>query len=567
MSQSQKLLVGLTFFFGLFMIFVGTLRGDFTYYTLGSLVTIVLIIYSFMRFSSKSLILLVVAVFLCLRYIPIVKYNQPLFADTIGDLAVAREFEKSANLRVLERSAVHNAEIYSGWPLVHVFAITVSEVTGLPLLSVFTFFPPVVALSNLLFLYLLANAIFKSQRIGALASLVYATYSINIHWEIQLVRQNIAFALALFVVYVYVKDRMDNKIKMTALSLLIFAILPIAHHLTAMEIFYIFSVAFLLALVINFCKDKLALKLKVSRSPLHRPSTWTFLILMCTLILLWWDTFARDVIFRLFTKRFFTILLGLVGEEKAGGGVFGAHIEKTGITLGLFGVLSQIRLVFLGIATICGIFLLVKSKNPHKPILYAFILAPSSLLLIAYLFERGAEERHALFLIVPMALLAATAIHKLKRRWALAICLLIITLPAPFKLFTGWWQATPIYIYDKSSTYDFMLRERPSLVYRDDQTLASVSYFSAKTNASLIGDYYTAVAFLLHYDPYKVIALHSNINWIRSADSPIIVTHNEYYEAHLQGLSKTPVIQFLNTSLSNRVYDNSKVTGQKIPNS
>jgi hypothetical protein len=537
--------------------------GEYGYYVLFTITLVTLILYSFSNLSNKGLLLVLIALFLYLRYIPIIKYNQPLYADPLGDLAATRILEEKGEIVLLEKSAVHNVQRYSGWPLMHVFALITSKITGLSFFRIFTYYPPLIAISNFLFLYLISNTVFQNWRAGALTCLISSTFAEKIFWETQMVRQNMAFSLAIMFIYLYIKNQINKELKYKFLLLLVLGLLPLTHHLTALEILIIFTVTEVATIMINLIKAKSMFKLNISKTLFPKPFRLTFLFLIYTLILSFWNAYPRDVIFPLILGRSYKILTTIFQGKTSG--ILTERLVMTKATLDIFGILSYAKLFFLGVMTVMGTIFLIKSKNSYKLLISSFLLAPSSLYLITYLIQKGAEERHALFLIVPISILSSKYMIGFKKKWLLLMCVLLITFPSLFKVYTGAWKPTPTYLYDKSTSFNFFLDQKPRFVFRDVQTLTSTNYFTKYTDGYLIGDYYCSVALLISYEPYKVMNLYSNKNWLLQAEDPILIVQNEHFESLKPLYSKRAVIRYVNNHWSDRIYDNGKVKGEKIP--
>lgn len=598
MNRTQRFILLSVFIFGSILIVFGTLTGEPVYYTVGSYAMLAVTTYSFLRVrSSKTLLLLVIAIDLLLRYVPIMKFNQPLYVDPVNELATAKEFENLGVISPLPFSStgwVVDISVYSGWPMIHSLSLAISKITGISLFTVFTYFPPIVDLSSLLFVYLLTRRILGNNRIGAFSALIYATFYDNMFWTgTQMIRQNIAFALALMGVYLYVRGRSAGENKTAALALFTFAILPIAHHLTGMEIFYIFIFIFVLELFLNFSgrlRQRIFHSIP-SRTPASNPLTITVCLFVGVSLFLWWSTYARDIIFRIFMERAYTVLLDIgelrfAGELPATAAVSGGFFPTN---LGIYNVLSYARILFLALATIYGIRLLSKEKNRHRVFLYGFFLGPLLVFLIGYLVDRTFDVRHLLFMLIPTFIFTAAAMQKLvksaraRSRVILILSLLIIVIPGSFQLFAQPGDPTPTFVYDKSSTQPLLLVR--GVYFREDSVLASTSFIASHTNDTLIADSYSAGGLLLYYDPYKILPplsfyeLLSDPQSISGKKAVILINepfiNNKFFAGLERGLYAklnitTPIEELENysntfNSLTTRVYDNGYVRGWRNP--
>ncbi len=100
-----------------------------------------------------------------------------------------------------------------------------------------------------------------------------------------------------------------------------------------------------------------------------------------------------------------------------------------------------------------------------------------------------------------------------------------------------------------------------TFVYKEDQALAAASHITLHANANLIGDYYIGISSLFYYDPYRIYVIRNETREVEVARESIFFIHNRYYEGRIRFYSETPVVQFMNKSMLNRIYDNYGVTG------
>lgn len=566
MNLTHKFVYLLSLSFGLILIFAGVTSGDFTWYTLGSFVIMALILYSFMSFSDKRLILLIIIVFLYLRFIPIVKYDQPLYEDAVFDFKTAEVFRNDANFGIIESTTsdigkwfFSRMEKYSGWPLIHLTAIELSDVTGISLFNVFTYFPPLIALSSVLFVYLLANLIFKDPKISALSALILATFPAVLHWQSQMIRGNIGYTLALMAIYLYIKAQRNKKIKITALSLSIFAIIPFAHHLTVADILLLFGFIFLITFILNLNflrKTSTTISHgQTIKTPKPHSLTITLMLLVCVSVFVYWITYPRTVIFNLLSSIGETIVNSLTGVKEAQ--PYLTRYTPMYTVTDTYDILSITRILLLGITTLLGAFILFKERNRYGPFLYGLVIAPSVMLLIGAFVVREADTRHMLFLIVGVSLISAKVLHKLSKK-ILAICLLLILVPVPFKLDTLIFE-TPAYIYDRNRPYEFLPQYKA--IYRNDHVLAASSFFAKFTNSNLKADIYTASGLLFFADHNRIHSLY-----VHMSGGYVIVIHQKYFDTH-DRLSLPPdaleyIVEYIPVNAS-CIYDNGEVRGWK----
>lgn len=558
MNQIQRFVLLFAFFSSLLCIYFGILFEIFLFYAIGSIIFLVFIVQLFRSISSnKTSLILILTIFLLFRYIPIMKYNQPLYSDSIADLATAKEFERNEKLSILNYTDFQDMQMYSGWPLLHVLIISIHHTTGLSLSNIFTYYPPIMSIVNLLFIYLISNLLFREYKISGVTALIYATFSINMFWETQYVRQSLAFTLGLLAIYLYLTGRNQRKVKIVALSLLAFCSLPIAHHLTSLEIPLILLIAYSLSLFSPhlFRKTLVNARMRTIKSD---PFTVVLILLTSAFIFGWWLIYPQDMIFRVFTERL--LRLQFIGQNPS---AVPEIIAKTQRTTDLYDALTYLRLLLLVCSAFIGALMTIREKHPYTTFLFAHVAAPLSLLSFTFLIDKAFELRHLLFLVFPMAILAAKALHKLDRKCLLSIFLLVIILPTPFKLMKTF-ELAPTHIFQKSSKQSLVKGE--TFVYREEPVLRVASHFAIVTDHYLIADYYTASALSLLYDIHKVyiIRRESFLPGKPTFIEPIFILNIDYYRQRIELYEGYPLAEYVTGALNgsilvNRIYDNSEV--------
>lgn len=292
---------------------------------------------------------------------------------------------------------------------------------------------------------------------------------------------------------------------------------------------------------------------------------------------LYWTTYARDIILSLFVGRSFTILLGVIGMRSSGD--LPQYMKSVELNLDLFAILTYVRALLLVATTLYGVIALSKEQNRYRSLLYGFLLAPLPLLLIDTFIERATDWRHALFFLIPIFLLAAKSMShfdkdKFTKKAILVVCLLIIVLPAPFKLFRTL-DPAPTYIYDRNSQFNFDLELKSIIVSRDEKVMAAASFMANSANGNLAADYYVALALLFHYDPYKVYPLGYVVGQYLALEpkpqQDTIMIDNDYYNSRqmkkLLFLNLTMPVEHISNlpETANCIYNNGEVATWKSP--
>ncbi len=118
--------------------------------------------------------------------------------------------------------------------------------------------------------------------------------------------------------------------------------------------------------------------------------------------------------------------------------------------------------------------------------------------------------------------------NKSYKKIIFAICLLIIIVPGPFKLFATF-DPAPTYLYDKNSSFRFDSPQRRT--YINEFVLSGASYIAQHANVNLVADYYTTFGLIFYYDPYKVLPLGRVITTRAQGTTPqdIVIIDTEVY--------------------------------------
>jgi hypothetical protein len=425
---------GLAFLVGLIIsgisLFLGSKLGNSAFYALSSILFVILIVLV-VGFESRNSnrLLAVFLSFFILRYVPILKFDQPLFDDPWSDLRTATFFMDAGRVVSLPQLPNPALQDYARWPVVHVLSVAVSQTLGIDLFGVFTYFGPIVALPALVFIFLLARELFQDARKAAITALILSIFSISIYWQVQLVRQNLALSIFCGALYAYVKFRKSEIRAMLIISLLLFSVLPLIHHLT--------SLAALATLALAFVIEKIYRKNNISAS---------LVIYFVSITLLTWAVTSQGEF--IFPELYFRTLALLFGY---GVGRY-VTIEARLLThLDFFAYLTFLRLLLLAGGAFLGVFYAIKRRLHFAELLIAFFIG-NGILLSLSLLRATIEERFALLLVLPTSLLMAFI--RPKKTWLLALFLVLLVLPAPFTLYETF-DATPTYVYQADSTVNY----------------------------------------------------------------------------------------------------------------
>ena len=290
--MKNKLLPFLLLCFALVVSIEYQLALPYSYYLLSLTLSVLIVVMVFRSIGEQtgsrqfiSVLIAILVLYVLLRSIYLIASNFSLIPldDGYRDYNVAKIFLQNG------RSDVISDVYQSGWPLLHVLAISISQVLGVDLFYVVLVLPLVLSVAIFLFLFLfireIGSMLGMSSRVVLLAILVFAVSSDNIYSSMQFVRQNFAifFLTAIFYfIYKYEKTR-SSRIKLLFLFFLL--VLVTVHDFTAFTVLLFLSLFFVLTRIGNW--SKLRLKWKFSVSPM-RSITPSIVILFSVVMVAWW---------------------------------------------------------------------------------------------------------------------------------------------------------------------------------------------------------------------------------------------------------------------------------------
>jgi len=496
--------------------------GNSTIYIVSSLSWVVLVIYTVAVNPQNSIRLSTVAFsFLVFRYLPIAKYRQPLFDDPWSELRTAKFFFDADEVLALPLFPNDHLTVYSRWPIVHSLSITLTHLTGVQLVGIFTYLGPIIALPSLFFVFLLTRDLLDDSRKAAISALVFSTFSITMFWQLQLVRQNLALTMLCGGLYSYVRARKLRNQPLLVLSLFFFAVLPLVHHLT--------SLAAVACLALAYLVEKFYWK--------ANPSA-TFVAVVSSVTLLTWTFLQADVIVPSLFERAFNLIYFL-GEGRLGkiqSRLF-AHFD-------VYDLLNIVRILYFASATFIGLFEALRHKFKFGGLLTGFFVGSGIPLALA-LVTSGIDERFALLLTIPAVILVSHV--RLTNKGLLAMALIILILPTPFKLFETF-NAAPSYVFDARSSVDFSFGEFSK--YRGSDTFA-LAQWNAEFNIhrKVLVDRYNGEILQQYYDPALIylIAPYALDEVVYHPKVNLLVFFNRYYAA---GRYVGPVVDDLQQLIS-----------------
>ena len=267
----------------------------FSYYV-GTISITIITIVSIIKCNSRTFLFIQLGIiFILIRCVYNVSMNFSLipFGDGNWDYGVVKTFMADAKIYVIEQPPL--LLLYSGWPLLHVFAMFLSSFSGIDSYTVALFLPYVIDFVLFMVVFLIFEEMRQmlglSRFLTSIALLIYTVSPDSIFWQMQFVRQNLGVLLFAFVIYFLL--RLINKrksIRYEILLILTVFSLVMAHHFSSV-IAVSFSILFLL--VSNM--GRFVFK---KSGELPDPFLKKFLIItlgMLIFLLSWWNQVATMV--------------------------------------------------------------------------------------------------------------------------------------------------------------------------------------------------------------------------------------------------------------------------------
>lgn len=213
------------------------------FYFFGFGLIIASIIYGLLK--DKPMLFQAIILFLLLRLYPIVRYGKVLWTDSY--------FEFGGVMMVLTKGFVDIASslfsqnyfvaAYLGWPSLHLFASSLTLLTGISLEYLVMFLGVALGVVQLLIIWLIAKALFKEIKISYYTVLVFSVLPPLIYWQTQFVRMNLALTFLLFSIYLLILKFKKGSFQYKLLFFIFSGLLIFTHHLTALVYLGIIAVA------------------------------------------------------------------------------------------------------------------------------------------------------------------------------------------------------------------------------------------------------------------------------------------------------------------------------------
>ena len=429
-----------------------------TYFMAIILLTILLVIQILRNRPGKFLIFQIAIVFLLIRntYYFSTNYSIIPFDDGNWDYGVVKTFIENGSISVIQEPRL--LTWYSGWPLLHTLAASLSQISGIDAFHVVLLLPSIIAMVSFIFVYLFVEKIRKSMNIDAgvtsLALLIYATSPDNLFWSMQFVRQNFGILMITIIFYlIYLLTISPRNRSYAVLTIFFVMSLVITHHFTSFTaIAYLFLFSAFLAIGKHLAKSKVGSRIFWSSPNL---STIGIALAAFAFLFIWWNSFGLIVWPTIGSgiKRFIEVLMGIREIEYLPQQAYYPSLLTPSWTLSLL----RLRDLLMYFPALLGLFLIITkaSKTPTKFFVIYSTLSFGILFFFDNVFFRVELYRLVGLSLPFLALLSATSYtqleKKLRHNWNILISIAVITILL-LSSFIGLWahNFAPLHLYDPS---------------------------------------------------------------------------------------------------------------------
>jgi hypothetical protein len=450
------------------LLLIGALTTEQSVYLTGWAICVLVIVFGLWNKQRPSLTQItscLLLLFLAVRLIVPLKYGQLVGEDTRDVVALAQFLDSAGSLSSVSQALIPPLPLYSAFPGLYALILTVHNVTSIPILDICTYGGPIVSILFILPVLLLVSRLSGSDARSWLATgIIIGVSPLLMYWQMMLVHQTLALAL-LGVIFLVDNIQQGDRpsVPFGILLLLLLLALAAVHHMTM----FMLAASYLVAIPLRFFFPK--------------RSNLALSLLPILITVAYWMYNGGGRMFSHFAITGGKIVAGLL--DPAGisttsyyqGGVFPGHsaILITAIAA------SVIALVSAAAAGVFGFMRTRAGRSSQSLLLLAVLVVATAGTVIGVSTSISAQaERTALFGTLIASIFAGVAIARLLggTRWVRALgiaIVIIIVIPAPFKLFRFMSDPPPSYIYRAEDVDQMDIDTYGRLVYK------GASFFAA----------------------------------------------------------------------------------------
>jgi hypothetical protein len=276
-----------------------------TYFLVAASFAVLIIAQMISESNGKFLVIQIALLLLFLRNAYYISTNYRIipFWDGNWDYGVVKTFIQGSNVFIIEgeHSPASILPWYSGWPMLHTFAMVLSQISGVDAFYISLLLPSLISTTSFLFLYLLLERVRAllglNDKVTALALLIYTASVEAKFWPMQFVRQNLGILLLFATVYLFYLSTtsVTQKRLYRALALFFAMTLVMAHHYTSFisaGYFFVFYVFLVLGTYLGRAgiREKLFWK-----HPPFVARTLGIGLVVSAFLIVWWDYFGTII--------------------------------------------------------------------------------------------------------------------------------------------------------------------------------------------------------------------------------------------------------------------------------
>lgn len=440
-----------------------------TYYLMILALAVILLLQLTKNHRSSFFVFSLVLTIVFMRNVYYLATNYAIipFGDGNWDYGVVKTFVGEGHAFVITEQNYPATLLtwYSGWPILHIFASCLSEISGINAYQVALLLPSIIGTCSLVFVYLLVDKITKSLRLASevtgLALLLYSVSPEALFWTVQFVRQNLGILFLVITFYLFYKSWIEPKErKYVALTIFFALTLVMVHHFTSFILvlyFLLFSV--FLVLGTHFAKYKFGNKLFGGSPNVSKRAIFGLGLISLAFLFTWWNNYGTTV--------WPTITSGIIRFEKILTGAreieylpsqasYPEILTPTWVT-----AMSLLRDIFIYVPALLGL-VIVTMKNGRTPSKLFVVYSTLSLglfFIIDNLVFRQETYRIITLALPFVSLLGAVSYSYIKSKLKRIRYIPVVSIIMAFLLFysfIGLWGHgfAPLHLYDPSISYE-----------------------------------------------------------------------------------------------------------------
>jgi len=418
------------------------------------------------RSSFFVLSLVLTSIFMRNVYYLATNYAVIPFGDGNWDYGVVKTFVGEGHAFVIaeQNSPAHLLDWYSGWPILHILAMCLSQISGINAYQVALLLPSIISTCSLVFVYLLIDKTRKSLKLGSeitgFALLLYSVSPDALYWPIQFVRQNLGILFLVITFYLIYKSWIEpKKRRYTALTIFFALTLVMVHHFTSfILVLYLLLFSVLLVLGKYLAKYRFGNRVfwespNVSMRPLFGLG-----LISLAFLFTWWNNYGTTIWPTITSgiTRFIKILTNALQiQYLPSQASYPSILTPMWVT-----AMSVLRDIFIYVPALLGLIIVTMKfdRTSHKFFIVYSTLTLGLIFIIDNLVFRQETYRIITLALPFISILSAVSYSYIKNKLKRIRYVPVISIIMAFLLFysfIGLWGHgfAPLHLYDPSISY------------------------------------------------------------------------------------------------------------------